>query len=236
MSVRSSLDDDDELLAAELAFGLLAEAERVMAEQRAERDEAFAAGLRRWRDYAVSLATDNGSVSPPTAVWSQIEARLPDRAADWRGRRATLRKRPIIAALAAAAAVFAIGVAVGERLASPPPVAASPTPLVAVLNGSENAAVLTVTVDAPSNRIIVAPSRLRVGAHSAQLWAIPASGKPVSLGLVVTSRPAVLNLLSTNRAALRPGASIAVSVEPTGGSPTGQPTGPVILIGKLATS
>jgi anti-sigma-K factor RskA len=32
------------------------------------------------------------------------------------------------------------------------------------------------------------------------------------------------------------GATLAISVEPIGGSPTGQPTGPVILTGKLMTS
>jgi anti-sigma-K factor RskA len=32
---------------------------------------------------------------------------------------------------------------------------------------------------------------------------------------------------------IREGATLAVSLEPTGGSPTGQPTGPVIASGKL---
>jgi anti-sigma-K factor RskA len=32
---------------------------------------------------------------------------------------------------------------------------------------------------------------------------------------------------------VRAGAKLAVSVEPAGGSPTGAPTGPVILVGEI---
>jgi anti-sigma-K factor RskA len=59
-------------------------------------------------------------------------------------------------------------------------------------------------------------------------------GKPKSLGLIRADGVTVL----------RPGAlpgglkgsgidHMAVSVEPAGGSPTGQPTGPVVFYGKL---
>ena len=33
---------------------------------------------------------------------------------------------------------------------------------------------------------------------------------------------------------LRAGAKLAISVEPPGGSPTGAPTGPVILVGEIS--
>ena len=35
-------------------------------------------------------------------------------------------------------------------------------------------------------------------------------------------------------AGLKPGVILAISIEPTGGSPTGAPTGPVIATGKLS--
>ena len=67
-----------------------------------------------------------------------------------------------------------------------------------------------------------------------QLWWATATGKPQSLGLIRADGVTVL----------RPGAlpgglqgsaldHMAVSVEPPGGSPTGQPTGPVVFYGKL---
>jgi anti-sigma-K factor RskA len=67
-----------------------------------------------------------------------------------------------------------------------------------------------------------------------ELWWAPPEGKPKSLGLIRADGVTVL----------RPGAlpgglkgggidHMAVSVEPAGGSPTGQPTGPVVFYGKL---
>jgi anti-sigma-K factor RskA len=66
-----------------------------------------------------------------------------------------------------------------------------------------------------------------------ELWLIPADGKPRALGLlqadhaVTLAMPAALSPLATSNSVL------AVSLEPQGGSPTGQPTGPVIASGKL---
>ena len=75
---------------------------------------------------------------------------------------------------------------------------------------------------------------LDAGDRTLQLWWATATGKPQSLGLIRADGVTVL----------RPGAltgglqgsaldHMAVSVEPPGGSPTGQPTGPVVFYGKL---
>jgi anti-sigma-K factor RskA len=66
-----------------------------------------------------------------------------------------------------------------------------------------------------------------------ELWALPSGGKPVSLGLLPQLGRARLTLEAT-RAALLAAGGLAVSVEPMGGSPTGQPTGEVRYQGTLA--
>jgi anti-sigma-K factor RskA len=53
---------------------------------------------------------------------------------------------------------------------------------------------------------------------------------------VLASLDAKLTVPSAQAGRLKPGATLAVSVEPVGGSPTGQPTGPVILTGKLTAT
>ena len=58
--------------------------------------------------------------------------------------------------------------------------------------------------------------------------------KPVAVGMISASRPVTLTLGPALRSRVRPTAAFAVSVEPTGGSPTGQPTGPVIATGAIA--
>jgi anti-sigma-K factor RskA len=70
-------------------------------------------------------------------------------------------------------------------------------------------------------------------ARSAELWLIPADGKPRPLGVMDPSKPASLPIPASYRPLARPDAVLAVSIEPLGGSPTGAPTGPVIAGGGL---
>lgn len=67
-----------------------------------------------------------------------------------------------------------------------------------------------------------------------ELWMLPAGGAPVSLGLLPTSGTAELTLSPELGLRLQTAAGLAVSVEPAGGSPTGQPTGPVVYQAALA--
>ncbi|MDE2037235.1 MAG: anti-sigma factor, partial [Pseudomonas sp.] len=67
------------------------------------------------------------------------------------------------------------------------------------------------------------------------LWAIPAGGKPISLGLLPVSGNGRIQLSKEHQALLTAPLTLAVSLEPQGGSPTGQPTGPVLYQGQLAS-
>ena len=65
--------------------------------------------------------------------------------------------------------------------------------------------------------------------RSLELWAVPATGAPRSLGVISAAGATVVQRgkLLDNTTAL------AVSLEPPGGSPTGRATGPVLYVGKL---
>ncbi len=70
-------------------------------------------------------------------------------------------------------------------------------------------------------------------AQSFELWLLPAEGgAPISLA-VLGALDARVALPASQAERLRVGAKLAVSVEPAGGSPTGAPTGPVILVGDI---
>ena len=72
-------------------------------------------------------------------------------------------------------------------------------------------------------------------AQSYELWLLPAEGgAPISLA-VLGALDARFQLAASHAQRLRAGGKLAVSVEPAGGSPTGAPTGPVILVGDLVT-
>ena len=60
-----------------------------------------------------------------------------------------------------------------------------------------------------------------------------ANAAPVSLGLIPGVGNAQLGLSAAQLAVLGNTATLAVSLEPAGGSPTGLPTGPVIFTAPL---
>jgi len=80
-----------------------------------------------------------------------------------------------------------------------------------------------------------APQSLAAG-RAPELWLIAKGEKPVAIGMISTSAPIALPLEGALLHRVGPTAVLAVSVEPPGGSPTGQPTGPVIATGAIATA
>ena len=68
-----------------------------------------------------------------------------------------------------------------------------------------------------------------------ELWLILPKQRPRSLGLIQPGQPIRLTIPPDLAGRLTPDAALAVSLEPPGGSPTGQPTGPVIASGKLTS-
>ena len=73
--------------------------------------------------------------------------------------------------------------------------------------------------------------------RSYELWALPrGGGAPVSLGLLPAAGSAERPLSERQRTALLAADKVAVSVEPAGGSPTGSPTGPIVIVTNVAAA
>jgi anti-sigma-K factor RskA len=94
----------------------------------------------------------------------------------------------------------------------------------------------TATMDLSRKEVVVVPATPAAIARdrSTQLWLIPAGKKPISVGVFASDATTVLPLSAELMSQLGPTAALAVSVEPMGGSPTGQPTGPVIAQGAIS--
>src|SRR5262249_45890961 len=83
------------------------------------------------------------------------------------------------------------------------------------------------------NLIVVPATLLTSDPRAIELWLILPNQRPRSLGLIPPGQPIRLSIPPDLAGRLTPDAGLAVSLEPPGGSPTGQPTGPVIASGKL---
>jgi anti-sigma-K factor RskA len=136
------------------------------------------------------------------------------------------------AAVSLSALAAALLLVVGIRESTRPD---QPQNFDAVLQKDAASPAFLLTVDIATKELTiraVAPDQQP--GKSYELWLVnPQLGNPRSLGLVETagfSRPAALGAYERN---VIEGATYAISLEPQGGSPTGQPTGPVLYAGKL---
>ncbi len=104
---------------------------------------------------------------------------------------------------------------------------------VAVLSDDKSAASVLVTVDTAKNRMTLqrVSGYQEAADKSLQLWALPAGGKPQSLGVLTGDK---VIRLAADDARVKALPTLAVSLEPKGGvaEETG-PTGPVLFKGAL---
>jgi anti-sigma-K factor RskA len=231
MSDTGARDDDRAPpSAAEYVLGVLSAPERRTVEQRIARDPAFAREVAFWEERLGVLAEGIRPVPPPAGVWSRIEAAL-DRGATraslwqslafWRGL--------ALGASALAAACLAALIYVGA-------VSTPVGPLVAKLDETSGAAGFVAAANPQDGSLTIVPAALLTGQQQQayELWVIPPGGKPHSLGLIDPERPVKVTIPPDLLPHVSADSVLAVSLEPPGGSPTGQPTGPVIANGKLA--
>ncbi|HJV95867.1 MAG TPA: anti-sigma factor [Albitalea sp.] len=186
--------------------------------------------VREWQARLMPLTQSIAPEAPPAAVWQRIEARIgaaPAAAArvPWWSQLALWR------GLSAFAMAAVVGLAV--FITNPGP--AQP-PVVVVLNATTATdgtvpASFVASISGDGRAMVTRPLvNVRLEASRAlELWALPASGAPRSLGLI-SARDATV----VKKGKILAGATaLAVSLEPAGGSPTGAPTGPVLFVGKL---
>jgi anti-sigma-K factor RskA len=217
------------LIAAEYVLGVLGAEERREVERRLAQEPALANEIAFWEERLGGLADTVAPVAPPQATWSRIEAAIgtPARPSVWQSL-AFWRGLAIGSATLAAASIAGlayIGLVPKAR-----------APLMATLGGSAGQPNFVATVTASGNTLVIVPAALlTTDQRSLELWLIPAgpNQRPHSLGLIQPGQPIRLELPRDLIGRVTPDATLAVSVEPPGGSPTGQPTGPVIAAGKL---
>jgi anti-sigma-K factor RskA len=107
--------------------------------------------------------------------------------------------------------------------------------LVATLVGDDGAALISAAYDPARGAVVLAPAaHPSLAGKSPELWVIEGKAPPRSLGVVDMDAPSARGIDKARLAGLKPGSVLAVSIEPAGGSPTGQPTGPVVAKGTLA--
>ncbi|HWF93580.1 MAG TPA: anti-sigma factor [Xanthobacteraceae bacterium] len=226
-------EEGDKLAAAEYVLGVLGAAERRQAQQRLAHDQAFADEVAFWEERLGSFADAVAPVAPPARAWTRIaravKVRDPAMARESLWQSLTFWRS--FALGAAALAVASIGALTFIEIS---PVARPP--MLATLGASNGQPTFVAAVNAGGTGLLVVPAALLTADPRAmELWLIPAGDKPHSLGLIEPGRPVHLDVPRELAGRLTADAALAVTMEPPGGSPTGQPTGPIVASGKLTS-
>jgi anti-sigma-K factor RskA len=218
-----------ELLAAEYVVGTLQGPARRRFERLCPRMPAANAARIRWEDRLATLALQLDPIQPRAQTWQDIYQQLTSaKVVSIRGRWRPRRWIP----LAAAAALLGIAVWLGPQWLSPT------TQVVAVLGADTQHPQWRIERSGDAHRLrVTSIGTMTSNPQKAfELWALPRDGKPpVSLGLLPRDGEAALILSAAQATAVLSAGKLAVSIEPPGGSPTGAPTGPVIMVGTVAS-
>jgi anti-sigma-K factor RskA len=179
--------------------------------------------VKAWEERLAGLEPRLDSVAPPTTVWRGIENRLELR---------SLGRRPAMRWLAIAASLLFFAT-IGFFAIRDPQL---PPTQIASIQADAQTIYWRVELLGDNQELAVhvhVAHELEAG-KALELWVLPAQGNPVSLGLLPTSGDHHRPLTAAQRAALAGAKQLAVSLEPSGGSPTGLPTGPVLHVAALS--
>jgi anti-sigma-K factor RskA len=215
-------------VAGEYVLGVLNAIERRAFEARMAQDPALRAEVEYWERRLGVLASELKPIDPPPRVWANIESALTARPAQSGFWQSLPFWRWAAIGSAAVAAVSLIALAYIARVST------ANEPLVATLEASGGQSRFVAAIDSEGRGLTIVPASLPdLGQRALELWLIAPGDHPRSLGLIESSRPVHITLPPDLMPRVRPEATLAVSSEPPGGSPTGLPTGPVIASGKL---
>lgn len=230
--------DDIDALAAEYVLGTLTAAERDGVTMLRVREPALDTAIVAWENRLGPMIALVPEATPPAQLLQRIRAHIKPagKVFDFKPREAALTRRAngwrnAAIGMTALAAAFA-GV-LGWREAVRTPMAST---YVAVLQAGQSSPALLLTVDTAKQMFAVrALTKPSEQGKTYELWLVHDKlPQPKSLGVVpegdMEVRP--VNDSGIDRSMFM-NATFAVSLEPAGGSPTGQPTGPVLFTGKL---
>lgn len=223
--------EDRDGLAAEFVLGTLAPFERAEAELLIAADPDFAGQVSGWENRLSPLALSLAPVEPPAHMRDKVLQAVAgggDPSVTVLRRQAQRWRAAAIAAMALAAALAGFII-----FRAPPSLEGGRYVAVLQAEGTNPAFLASVDLAAGTIRVRTLSAEPQPG-KSYELWAAGAGReKPESLGVIDADFRIGADRLGKVDPRTLQETIFAVSLEPEGGSPTGQATGPVLFVGKL---
>lgn len=235
MSTSDDIGEDREgrnALVAEYVLGLLSVNEHERVGRLIEDDQALRAERDFWTSRFAALNSEYEETPVPAHLYAAIEARafgdlvrprgvsLWENLMVWRG----------IAAGALAVAVAAVGFNI---MRPAPDVGSLTTQLVAALEEEGSNVKFVALYDGSGNVRLTALSGEAVPEKDFELWAIQGGNNPVSMGVIPVNERSAVEISPDVLAGWGEGSVLAITLEQKGGSPDGNPHGPIVAKGAV---
>lgn len=232
-------------LAAEYVLGTLSAHEAATVVRVMATDPALAAAVAAWEQRFAPLARLADEEAPPPDLWDRIERRITPQVAAGpalAGTGSVFARMPWMTRLLEGWAVgaTAVAAALGAFIVLGGPEGRGEAPTMTVLLADRSQVAWTAAFERDGAlRLAAIPAFNGATEVSTpvdrvlQLWALPPGATaPTSLSVL----PRGERRITVRAPAVKPvpGMLIEITLEPTGGSPTGRPTGPVLFIGRLS--
>lgn len=223
--------EDDRVLVAEYALGLLEGGERALVAHRIASEPALAREMVLWRERLSTLDHEFTETPAPASAFTRIERRLFGEAVR-NGWWNSLMLWRALAGGAVAVAVLSVGFNLLNPRVNPNELA---TQLVAALQANEGSGVEFVAFyDQHSGAVrITSLSGQALADKDYELWYIKGDAPAVSMGVLPINQKREIPLDAAAKAGIEAGTTLAVTLEQKGGSPTGVAQGPIVAVGKV---
>ncbi|RAI01050.1 hypothetical protein DLJ53_17695 [Acuticoccus sediminis] len=228
-----SISESDRIDAGEYALGLEEGSERRRFEAALIDDPELSQAVWSWEEEFRPLADGLRPRSAPSRVWRAITARLfgADEKVLRQARRAVAFWRDAALLFMAASGIAVACLVVTVMRPDLLGVTAPEQDWIAAIVRLDGTIALARVDD--DGQLVVEPVSPGAEQRVAELWVVPASGTPMSLGVLDRSERSHMSLPEGAANMIDATSEFVVTSEPMGGSPTGQPTGERLGSGSL---
>lgn len=232
MTEQDASEPRHELLAAELALGLLEGEDLAGALRLRLADPEFGASVERWEGRLATFHDEWEEVQPSVAAWEAIRNSVPRQKSVIAIQRTLERWR--LGAIAASLFAVVLMVVVFYQTNFRPP-APIDTALIAVaqIEAEGSARIVKARYDPRTNVMRLDVRGFDPGPLVPEVWVIPDGGSPVSLGQIALAGSSELPISPAQRSLVVDGVTMAVSLEPQSEFNSERPSSDPIAVGKL---
>jgi anti-sigma-K factor RskA len=222
--------DDLDMLAAEFVLGTLPVEDRQRVQRLRTTHPELDAQMLQWESRLSALNDEIEPVDPAPGLFARIERSIDqlEQASSQHNEVVRLRQQVSRWRLSTAAASIAAMLLIAVMMLEPTP---TESPYVAVFQHNDEQPAFLLTVDLARKQLNIQPVTARpAGNQSYQLWIKDdeLGPTPRSVGVLNEHFEVDPAALTNYDAELLRRATFGISLEPRGGSPTGQPTGPAL--------